>query len=88
MLEKVKLALRISHNLLDSDIQDTINTARAEMVRAGVDELTAESNAEIVQSAIKTYCMYTYSSDSKLAEGYFNSWQYQLENIRKSTLIL
>ncbi len=88
MLEKVKLALRISHNLLDSDIEDTIKTARAEMNRSGISLDVAQSNLDIVEMAIKTYCLYVYASDSKLTEGYFKSWQYQLDNIRKSTIEL
>lgn len=86
MLEKVKLALRISHSYLDSDIQDTIDAARAEMLRAGVSESVANSELDIVEMALKTYCMYVYANDSKMSEGYFKSWQYQLDNIRKSTL--
>lgn len=88
MLEKVKLALRISHNYLDSDIYDTINTARAEMIRAGVAENIANSSADVVEMAIKTYCLFVYANDTKMSEGYFNSWQYQLDNIRKSTTIV
>jgi uncharacterized phage protein (predicted DNA packaging) len=88
MLEKVKMALRISHNLLDSDINDTISTARSEMIRSGIAENIANSDIDIIQMAIKTYCLYVYASDTKLTEGYFKSWQYQLDNIRKSTIIL
>lgn len=87
MLDKVKLALRISHTLLDSDIQDTIDTARAELVRAGVDSELANSDNKLVSEAIKTYCKMIYGSDQKLVEGYKVSWQYQLDNIRKSTII-
>lgn len=88
MLAKVKLALRISHNLLDSDIQDTISTARAELIRAGVAEDVANSDLGLVQMAIKTYCLYIYANDTKMQDGYFKSWESQLENIRKSTLTL
>lgn len=86
MLAKVKLALRISHNLLDSDINDTISTARAEMIRSGVSADVANSNLDVVQMAIKTYCLYVYANDTKMQDGYFKSWEFQLENIRKSTL--
>lgn len=86
MLEKVKTALRISHTKLDSDITESIATARAEMVRAGVDSTVAESTNTLVESAIKTYCQYLYANDTKMAEGYFKSWEYQLDNIRKSSL--
>ena len=85
MLDKVKLALRISHTLLDGDIKDTIEVARAEMIRSGVSKAYANSSHPLVESAIKTYCLYVYSNDEKKTQGYFNSWEYQLDNIRKST---
>lgn len=85
MLEKVKVALRISHNCLDNDIQDTIATARAEMIRSGVvaDKVNDEEDA-LITNAIKTYCLFVYSSDSNKTEGYWTSWQYQLDCLRKS----
>lgn len=86
MLDKVKLALRISHNLLDSDIKDTIETARAEMIRSGVSEDVADESNPLIETAIKTYCKAEYASDEKRAEGFFESWQYQLDNIRKSSM--
>lgn len=85
MLEKVKLALRINHNLLDSDIEDTINTARNEMIRAGVAEEVASGSSDLVEMAIKTYCLFVYANE-KMVDGYFKSWQYQLDCIRKSNL--
>lgn len=84
MLEKVKLALRISHNLLDSDIEDTIKTARAELIRSGCSKEYADSGHSLIVSAIKTYCLYVYTNDEKRAQGFFESWQYQIDNIRKS----
>lgn len=88
MLEKVKIALRISHTFLDSDIEETIKTARAEMNRSGVSEVVANSNLEMVEMAIKTYCLFVYANDTKMSEGYFKSWQYQLDNLRKSSVEL
>lgn len=86
MLEKVKLALRISHKLLDEDIKETIDAARAEMKRSGISNLMAESNDDpLITRAIKTYCLTVYSNDSKMAEGYQVSWEYQLDNMRKSS---
>lgn len=58
------------------------------MIRSGIAENIANSDIDIIQMAIKTYCLYIYASDTKLTEGYFKSWQYQLDNIRKSTIIL
>lgn len=86
MLDKVKLALRITHTYLDSDITETIAQARAEMVRAGVQSGVAESDNLLVEGAIKTFCLMHYSNDSKMADGYARSWEYQLDNLRKSEL--
>lgn len=86
MLDKVKLALRINHDLLDDDINDTISTARAELIRSGVSADVANSNLDIVQMAIKTYCLYVYASTDKLKDGYWSSWQYQQDGLRKSTI--
>lgn len=86
MLDKVKLALRITHTLLDSEIEDTIELARSEMVRAGVNPIVADSDNVIVEGAIKTYCLFRFSNDVKMADGYFKSWEYQLDNIRKSDM--
>ncbi len=84
MLDKVKLKLRISHTLLDKDIKDTIEEARAELIRSGISEKYAKSSHPLVESAIKTYCLYVYANDDKKTQGYFESWQYQMDNIRKS----
>lgn len=86
MLDKIKLALRITHTYLDSDITETIAQARAEMVRAGVQSGVAESDNLLVEGAIKTFCLMHYSNDSKMADGYARSWEYQLDNLRKSEL--
>lgn len=85
MLKEVKLALRISHNLLDSDIQSTIDVARAELIRSGVSKELANSDNVLIKSAIKTYCLFVYSNDDKKTQGFFDSWQYQLDNLRKSS---
>lgn len=86
MLDKVKLALRITHTFLDDDISDTIALARSEMVRAGVSAGLADSENVLIEGAIKTFCLMHYSNDSKMVEGYAQSWEYQLDNIRKSNL--
>lgn len=86
LADKVKLALRISHNLLDGEIADVIASARKEMARAGVSEEVANSDLEIVETAVKTYALEYYASDTKEAERFSNSFKYQLDCIRKSSL--
>lgn len=85
MLKKVKLALRISHSYLDEDIMDTINTARAEMIRSGISEEKANDDEDsLIVGAIKTFCKYQFSSDNTRVEGFRTSWEYQLECLRKT----
>lgn len=84
MLQRVKTALRISHNLLDDEIEETISTARAEMIRAGVSAEVAASESGVVAMAVKTYCLAILSADDKTREGFWKSWESQLENIRKT----
>lgn len=88
ILEKIKLALRISHSLLDAEITDVIASARQEMLRAGVDDVVANSDYELVETAIKTYALQYYASDVKDAERYGESFRYQLDCIRKSEITI
>lgn len=84
MLEKVKLALQISTNEFDSDIEENIATARAEMIRSGIAEEKANSNTDaLITKAIKTFCQKEYTDDN-LSERFEESWRYQLDNLRKS----
>ena len=82
---KVKLALRISHNLLDGEITDVIASGRQEMIRAGVDEEVANGSAELVETALKTYALAYFAGATTEAEKYGESFRYQLDCIRKSS---
>lgn len=87
MLDTIKTALRISHSKLDDEINNTIAVARAEMIRSGINAVKVNDiifEDKLINEAIKTYCLYTYSNNDKMAEGYFKSWQYQVDNLRKS----
>lgn len=86
MLDRVKLALRISHNALDMEILETISAARSEMVRAGVPESVAAGDSSLVTMAVKTYCLSVLHADQKVREGYAEAFKYQLDNIRKSDM--
>lgn len=87
LVEDVKLYLRISHDLLNDEIEQVVASARQEMVRAGVAASVAngedEGSVQIVEMAIKTYAK-MYYADTKDGEKYAESFKYQLDNIRKS----
>lgn len=68
MIEKVKLALRIRSNSLDLDIQDLIESAKADLSISGVKNLN-EDDPLIIQ-AIKTYCKANFGLDNKDSEKY------------------
>lgn len=88
MLDIVKKALRINHNALDDDIQMNIETACTEAIRAGVPvEVMTDYDNPLVCSIVKTYCLYAYA-DKDNAQRYFDSFNYQLDNLRKSKSIL
>ena len=87
ILNDVKIALRISHNALDTELTANIAEARAEMVRNGIEENIAnDDNNPLIVAAIKTYCKMINTDDDKTAERYDASWKYQLDCLRKSTL--
>ena len=79
----VKRQLRITHTLLDNDIDATITEAREELVRAGVSETAANGEAPLVERAILTYCLAMFSNETK-AERYEEAFRVQLDNLRKS----
>lgn len=85
MLDDIKLALRITHNLLDSEITANIESARAELYRSGIsyEKATDEEDA-LIRQAIKTYCLMMLSNNEKMAEGYAESFKYQMDCLRKS----
>lgn len=83
-IDDVKVALRITHSKLNTELQATIDSAKAEMERAGIVKSTILDTDKLVATAIKTYCQYMFASDDKVKEGYLISWSYQLDNLRKS----
>lgn len=62
MLERVKLALLITSNNFDSELNSLIKAAVADMGIAGVDgvTVTTDSSDSIIIQAIITYCGYQF----------------------------
>lgn len=86
MLAKIKTALRITHSQLDGDIESTIESAKQELKRVGVDvPATDDAIPDIVYSAIKTYCQMFYTDDEKKREMFYKSFECQADGLRKST---
>ena len=79
-------ALRLSSaaaNLLLSEIQSNIETARAELVRSGVSSAKITEEGYLVQQAIIDYvCM--QMGDEAQYDRYLTAFQYQQDNLRKT----
>lgn len=83
IIDDVKTARRISHTKLDSDIRRLIETARAELVRVGVDEDKTKEDDSLINQAIITFCLKEMSSGD-IRDKYEESWNIQCDGLRKS----
>lgn len=61
LLDKVREALRITHNRLDNEFQDAIDTCKADLKLAGITKL--DETDPLIQQAIKTYVKAEYEED-------------------------
>lgn len=61
---EVKNALRVRHRELDSEIRDTIEAAKAELIRVGVD---VDSDKILIQRCIELYCKAHFDFDNSSA---------------------
>lgn len=61
MLDKVRKALRITHNSLDDELIDVINACKLDLSVSGV-KVIDEQDA-LIQHAIKTYAKAEYEQD-------------------------
>lgn len=84
MLEKIKKLLGIMTDEYDDVICDSMDEARAELVRSGVSMSAAHDDSPLICSAVKTYCLWQHSVDIHDAERYERSFMTQLDNIRKT----
>lgn len=67
MFEKIKLSLRINHNMLDTDITDKIESCMLDLRRVGISETKANANSEdaLIRNAAEFYCKWQYDFNSK-----------------------
>lgn len=69
MLELVRKALRVSHDTLDDEISDLIESARADLSLSGVGAEHVESNTDpMIKRAIITYAKAHFVADVEQAE--------------------
>ena len=84
VIDTVKTALRINHDILDGDIERLIGVAQDELIRVGVDGSLAISDDSLIKQAIVTFCQSQMESDIKKVERFEASWLLQIDNLRKS----
>ncbi len=67
MFEKIKLSLRIKHNMLDADITNKIESCMLDMRRVGISETKAKSDSEdaLICNAAEFYCKWQYDFNNK-----------------------
>ncbi len=76
MIDKIKLALRISSNKLDSEINDLIEAAKLDLKTSGIKKI--DETDPLIQQAIKTYCKSNFGLENKNSE----KFQAIYENIK------
>lgn len=84
--ERCVKALRLSTSagtLLLTEIQNNIEAARAELIRAGVSEEKVQEEDSLVQQAIIDYVLMEMNTEDQY-DRYLNAFQYQMDNLRKS----
>jgi len=67
MLEKIKISLRLCHNVLDSDITTNIEACMLDLKRVGVGENLANSSSTdpMIQKAAELFCKWQYDFNGK-----------------------
>ncbi len=80
-LSKIKTDLRISHNVLDSDLNDTISSCLADLEIVGI--MNPDETDVTILAAIKLYVRAAYTDDTEKAAAYTERY-----NALKATLMM
>ncbi len=72
MLDKIKLALRISHNKIDDDILDHILACKEDLKRVGI--VNIYDDDKLIIQVIKLYVKWQLNFENQ-AERYFKSYE-------------
>lgn len=72
-LNKIKLALRVSHDKLDEDIQADIDACMADLKVCGV--VYASINDALIYNAVKLWCRSLYTDDPAKGAEYLQRYE-------------
>lgn len=73
LLPKIKTALRISHTVLDDDIQSDIDACIADLAVCGV--VHAPTSDPLIFNAVKLYCRSIYTDDTTKGAEYLRRYE-------------
>jgi hypothetical protein len=80
VIERVKLAVRISHDKLDEAIQDDISACLADLKMHGV---TGDPETEpLIFNAVKLYCKSAYTDDTSKGKEYLQRYEALRDNLK------
>ncbi len=74
LLDDIKQTLRITTTLLDTEIEDLIDSAKADLILSGVLEDKLLDTDMLIKRAIILYCKANFGLDNKDSEKYMTSY--------------
>lgn len=75
MLKDIKDILRVNGNDLDTEIQDLIDSAKADLILSGVHKDKVKDNDPLIKRAVTVYCKANFGyEDPKLSERFQESY--------------
>lgn len=74
MLNDIKNELRIDGNDLDIEVQDLIDTAKADLILSGVNKDKVKDTEPLIKRAIILYCKANFGYDNPEAERFQASY--------------
>jgi hypothetical protein len=89
LLEQCKLALRITHSELDTEVQELIDAAKMELQLVGV--INYEDTDALIVQAVKTYCKAHFGYSNPEAERFkeaFESLKNHLSLVGEYTIVI
>lgn len=85
VIEKVKTAKRIRHTGIDTEINRLDKVARANMVRAGVNEEKANSEDDsLIEEAVVTFVLSKIADTPEMQQKYEEAYRLQVDELRRS----
>lgn len=80
VIERIKLAVRISHDKLDEAIHDDITACIADLAMHGV--IGAAESDSLIFNAVKLYCKAAYTDDTAKGAEYLKRYEALRDNLK------